>query len=165
MRTSRDTRTRLARPVRSDLRSLLPHGGVLRIVDANANRAREGLRVVEDVARFVLREPALTRRIKVLRHAVSTLLAGSLLAPETVLCCRDSRGDLGRATTFDRLRARRRFADTVLANMRRAQESLRVLEELGRLFDPVLADGFKRLRYRAYVAESDVFEVLRRKNA
>ena len=50
-----------------------PGGGVDlgRILDASANRAREGLRVIEDYVRFVLDDPGLTRRLKEVRHRLA----------------------------------------------------------------------------------------------
>src|SRR5436309_1133874 len=47
-----------------------------RILDASANRAREGLRVVEDYARFALNDPGLTRRLKEVRHRLAEALSG-----------------------------------------------------------------------------------------
>src|SRR5262249_19719989 len=62
-----------------------------RILDASANRAREGLRVVEDYVRFVLDDPFLTRRLKDVRHRLAELL--NALDSDLLLGSRDTRGD------------------------------------------------------------------------
>jgi thiamine-phosphate pyrophosphorylase len=64
-----------------------------RILDASANRAREGLRVVEDFVRFALDDPGLTRRLKEIRHRLAGALSG--LDPELLIDARDTRGDVG----------------------------------------------------------------------
>ena len=64
-----------------------------RILDASANRAREGLRVVEDYVRFVLDDPGLTRRLKEVRHRLGEAVRG--LDPELLIGSRDTRGDVG----------------------------------------------------------------------
>lgn len=138
-------------------------GRTLRIIDANANRAREGLRVVEEIMRFLLEEPELTRRLKNARHCVSVIVEACRLGPAVLLSSRASGTDLGRTPAFDLAKGRRGFEDTVLANMRRAQESLRVLEELGRLFDRKAADRFKALRFALYALEQDAFRALERR--
>ncbi len=60
-----------------------------RILDAAANRAREGLRVVEDYARFVLDDPGLTRRLKEVRHRLAEALRA--LDPEMLISARHAR--------------------------------------------------------------------------
>jgi hypothetical protein len=77
-------------PARKALRALM-----LRAMDANANRLREGLRVAEDLARFVLEDPASARRLKALRHKATASMLQLGLGRE-LLASRDSAGDLGR---------------------------------------------------------------------
>ena len=45
-----------------------------RVIDANANRAREALRVMEDLARFILDDAALTERTKAMTYWTSSLM-------------------------------------------------------------------------------------------
>ncbi len=47
-----------------------------RVLDASANRAREGLRVVEDYVRFALDDAMLTRRLKEVRHRLDQAIRG-----------------------------------------------------------------------------------------
>src|ERR1700733_6868807 len=70
------------------------NGPLLRLLDANANRAREALRVLEDYARFVLNDQALSASLKSLRHALTEAMADHL--PDAILH-RDTPGDVGTA--------------------------------------------------------------------
>lgn len=126
---------------------------VLRTLDANLNRAREGLRVCEEAARMVLEDPGLTRRCQRLRYgldACTRSLSRSVLLPG-----RDSLGDVGRPDRRGRVRPHRNVRDLVFANLRRIQEALRVLEEFTRLGKPVLTRPFGSLRFRAYALEKE----------
>jgi thiamine-phosphate pyrophosphorylase len=122
-----------------------------RILDASANRAREGLRVVEDYARFVLDDPMLTRRLKDVRHRLAGALGG--LDPELLLSARDTPGDVGThiMTATERVRTSPRALLT--ANFKRAAEALRSLEEYTKLFDEWLSGRFEVLRYDVYTLE------------
>jgi thiamine-phosphate pyrophosphorylase len=122
-----------------------------RVLDASANRASEGLRVVEDYVRFVLDDPALTRRIKEARHRLGAAIRG--LDLEALLGARDTRGDVGThiMTVSERVRENPRAVLT--ANFKRTAEALRTLEEYGKLIDPWLAGRFEVLRYDVYTLE------------
>lgn len=126
---------------------------ILRTLDANLNRAREGLRVCEEVARMVLEDSALTRRCQRIRYdldARSRSLSRSVLLP-----ARDSAGDVGRPSQRGSLRPHRNVRDLSLANLRRVQEALRVLEEFARLGSPSLARPLGTLRFRTYTLEKE----------
>jgi hypothetical protein len=75
-----------------------PSASTLRVVDANLNRAREGLRVVEDVARFVLGDEALTKRAKDLRHALSGYIRRAGFDEDRLLSARDAGHDVARVS-------------------------------------------------------------------
>ncbi len=122
--------------------------GVVRVLDAAANRAREGLRVVEDYVRFVLDDRHLTAQLKELRHALADALAG--LPVGYRLGARETLADVGTALSTENEQTRHSAAEVLTANFLRAQEGLRTLEELGKLRDPQLAAAAKQLRYRAY---------------
>jgi thiamine-phosphate pyrophosphorylase len=127
--------------------------GVLRILDANLNRSREGLRVCEDVTRFVLNSDALSRKIKSLRHGIASAMKGLPAKPARLLGSRDPRGDVGRSSRLGTEMRRSGPLDIFMANMQRAKESLRVLEEFSKLVDRASAVKFQRLRFRAYEIE------------
>lgn len=122
-----------------------------RVLDANLNRAREGLRVCEEVARLIREEPALTRRCQRLRYAVDRVAA--CLPRRRLLGARDPQGDVGRPSRRGRQRPHRAGRDLVAANLRRVQEALRVLEEFSRLEFRKASQGFGLLRFRAYSLE------------
>ena len=121
-----------------------------RIIDANFNRAKEGLRVCEDVARYIWNQKGLTKSFKDLRHDL-TQVAGTLGILKIVEG-RDVQGDVGRPSTQSEFK--RKDVDSVfLANIQRVKESLRVLEEISKLLNPTVSEGFKSLRYKVYVLE------------
>ena len=131
----------------------------MRLVDANANRAREGLRVVEDVARFLLRDEAAASELKRLRHRLTEFC--SSLAPDGgLLAERDSQGDPGRQAGFDSKQGPEDVQALVSRNMRRSEEACRVLEEVSRLIDEGLRGQFKELRYSLYDLEKSLSERL-----
>jgi ThiD2 family len=126
-------------------------GGELRLVDANLNRLREGIRVVEDICRFVLDDSVLTKKLKYIRHQAKTSLLLEALRQRDII------GDCSKDTT--KSEASRGDLNTVLiANFKRAEESSRVLEEILKLHDPTEAELFKSVRYAIYDAEKELFE-------
>lgn len=130
----------------------------LRIIDAAANRAREGLRVLEDHARFALNDAHLTQRFKQARHRLAEGVSG--LVGDEALRLRDTPRDVGTELTA-RLEARRTSdADVLRANARRVQEALRSLEEYGKRIDPWQAERFERLRYECYTLEQALLTTL-----
>ncbi len=127
----------------------------LRIIDANANRAREGLRVVEDYARFVLNDPQLSARLKAVRHALA-----HAVPPEAVLH-RDSAGDVGTAVKLPDELHRPDLAAVVVAAGKRVGEGLRAVEECLKTLDPPAAARVEAARYAFYDAERDIAFTLR----
>jgi thiamine-phosphate pyrophosphorylase len=122
-----------------------------RILDASANRAREGLRVVEDFVRFALDDPLLTRRIKEVRHRLAEALKG--LDPEILLGSRDTRGDVGTHIMTVSEQTRENPRAVLMANFKRTGEALRSLEEYGKLVDVWISGRFEVLRYDVYTLE------------
>ncbi len=123
----------------------------LRILDAAANRAREGLRVLEDYLRFALDDPHLTRRVKECRHALRGALDG--LPAEALLRSRDTQSDVGTTISTTSEIVRESPAEVARAGFKRAQEAVRSLEEFGKLLSPTAAARFERLRYELYTLE------------
>lgn len=133
----------------------LPERAVLRIIDANANRVREGLRVVEEYARFARDDAELTAALKDARHRVSTLLSAPEIATALVVA-RDAADDVGAASATPTEQARADSAAVVRANLKRVQEGLRALEEYGKLLGPEIGAGFKAVRFTTYQLEQRV---------
>lgn len=122
-----------------------------RILDASANRAREGLRVVEDYARFVLDDPGLTRRLKEARHRLAAALRGFDI--ELLINSRETKEDVGTHIMTRTEQVRENPRAVLTANFKRTQEALRTLEEYGKLVDVWLAGRFEVLRYDLYTLE------------
>jgi thiamine-phosphate pyrophosphorylase len=122
---------------------------VLRILDANANRAREALRVMEDAARFALDDANLTEQLKQLRHDLVAVLKRF----DGLEFHRDTPGDIGTSISTDAERTRISIADVVIAAGKRLGEAMRTLEEYAKLIDSNAASRIEQLRYRAYDIE------------
>lgn len=122
-----------------------------RILDASANRAREGLRVVEDYVRFTLDDPGLTRRLKDVRHRLAAALSG--IDPDLLLGSRDTPGDVGTHIMTQSERTRGNSRAVLSANFKRTAEALRSLEEYSKLVDVWISGRFEVLRYDVYTLE------------
>jgi thiamine-phosphate pyrophosphorylase len=122
---------------------------MLRLIDANLNRISEGLRLLEDVARFILNDARISAELKSLRHE---LLGEDTSLQKELLSARDSAGDVA---AFAEEETRRDDLPTILiANARRVQESLRVVEEFAKLPDIALdPEKFKKARFALYELE------------
>lgn len=120
----------------------------LRILDANANRAAEGLRTLEETARFILSAYSLTSELKDLRHQLAGVM--QRLPRADLLRHRDTAGDVGTAATTPSERSRSTIAGIVAAASSRIQQSLRCLEEYGKLIDAEFAAEIEQIRYRSY---------------
>jgi thiamine-phosphate pyrophosphorylase len=122
-----------------------------RVLDACANRAREGLRVVEDYCRFVLDDAFLSHSLKELRHDLTSALAE--LSAGLLLEARETQRDVGTELTTSAEFERGSLRDVVQANLKRMQEAFRSLEEFGKVHSPGLGLALEQLRYRAYTLE------------
>lgn len=122
---------------------------VLRILDANANRAREALRVMEEAARFRLGDETLTRSLKQARHDFGSLLRRF----DGVGFHRDTPGDVGTSIKTNQEQERASVSDVAIAAGKRLGEAVRTLEEYGKIIDPGFAAAIKSLRYRGYELE------------
>ena len=143
--------------------SRVPRDGLLRIVDANANRVREGLRVVEDYARFVCDDASLAASTKSLRHRVTAAVQCLLgeVDEQEVVRARCSAHDVGAPAngapegTADSADAS--LESVLRANLKRAQEGLRVLEEYSKLIAEGATSQFASIRFDLYRLEELVF--------
>lgn len=131
------------------------------MLDANLNRLREGLRVLEEIARFVLDDAALTAQMKELRHRV-TAAAGELPGGAAgLLQARDAGGDVGAGSWTASESTRSGVAALATANFKRGQEAARVLEEFGKLSAPNAAGEFKKIRFAMYGLEQETMQKMR----
>jgi len=129
-----------------------------RMIDANFNRAREGLRVVEDIARFVLDDKKITEKIKHLRSEI-----GEIEKRFSTIDYRNTEKDVGVELTSEIETKRGNILDIFTANIKRIQESLRVLEEAFKTIDNKISERFKTMRYEAYTLEKEIHIILKGK--
>ncbi|HMP80319.1 MAG TPA: thiamine phosphate synthase [Pirellulaceae bacterium] len=122
-----------------------------RVLDAALNRASEGLRVVEDYARMVLEDRYLTGQFKRLRHDLVGL--AQAYDPTRLIAARDTAHDVGTGIEIDSEYQRPDGARLIQANLARAQQALRTIEEYSKSFSAASAAGFERLRYDCYQLE------------
>lgn len=117
-----------------------------RLIDANLNRLREGIRVVEDIFRYVHNNKEVATKLKNLRHLARTENYYELL--ET----RDVKNDVLRESIKSE-QNRDNLNSILIANFKRAQESARVLEEFTKLTSTKDSENFKYIRYELYNLE------------
>ncbi|WP_170175801.1 thiamine-phosphate pyrophosphorylase [Sulfurimonas crateris] len=120
-----------------------------RVIDANLNRLKEGIRVVEDIVRYRDNNKDLSSKLKQLRHKAKIKETLELLKE------RDSVNDVLRTTIKSELN-RTDISAIILANFKRAQESARVLEELYKLHNAEYSENFKQIRYELYTLEKTI---------
>jgi thiamine-phosphate pyrophosphorylase len=125
---------------------------VFRILDANLNRLREALRVIEEYFRFIASQETVTVQLKQVRHSLEEFEKN--FGPSRLLASRDTGSDpfanVNRPEEMDRSSARQ----IVSGNFKRAQEASRVLEEYTKIIDPAfLSQKAKTIRFTLYTLE------------
>lgn len=123
-----------------------------RIIDVNINRVKEGLRVCEEITRFILESRVLTAEFKKVRHEISKTVE-KFPAKTRFIKDRDSLKDVGLNIHLNSEFKRKGYKDIFFANVQRIKESVRVLEEFSKLKDIHLAVRFKKIRYTIYEIE------------
>ena len=124
---------------------------IFRVIDANINRYKEGIRVVEDIYRYVYNNKQISSSLKNLRHIKLPIDIKELLST------RDSINDVLKSSTKSE-QNRESLKDIIIANLKRAQESARVLEEVFKLIDIKTSEVFKKNRYELYNIEKTIFQ-------
>jgi thiamine-phosphate pyrophosphorylase len=124
-----------------------------RVLDANFNRAVEGLRVVEEYARFVVSSPQCALQLKTLRHEIS-----SICEPYVDLWAsqRDSQEDIGTNLSTAGEYQRNGFKAIIAANLGRVGQALRSIEEYAKAVCPEIAPLIESQRYLFYDVEKNV---------
>ncbi|MBN1383655.1 MAG: thiamine-phosphate pyrophosphorylase [Elusimicrobia bacterium] len=128
------------------------NNGIYRIIDANFNRSKEGLRVVEDFVRFALDNKKLASCIKRIRHQIDKIARG--IYPKIVFS-RNSKKDVFRTVKESRKKTGRSI---VISNIKRVEESLRVLEEFSKMISATAGLKIKKVRFSVYDIEKKVVE-------
>lgn len=122
---------------------------LFRVCDANLNRLKEGIRVIEDIMRYRDNNKTLSKRLKSLRHLAR------IDEYKELLLHRDSINDVLRSTQESELN-RTDIESILAANFKRGQESSRVLEELFKLYSVQYSENFKHIRYELYDIEKEI---------
>ena len=122
--------------------------GLYRVIDANLNRLKEGIRVIEDMARYSDNNKDLSSKLKNLRHLAK------IDDIQMLLKSRDAQNDVLRPTIESEME-RSSVDSIIIANYKRAQESSRVLEEIYKVVEPELSERFKHIRYELYTLEKE----------
>jgi len=120
---------------------------LFRILDTNLDRAREGMRIVEEWCRFGLNDESTTAQLKHLRQSVARWHSADIRA------ARDTPGDTGTTLTHPQESVRSNLGDVLQVNLVRTQEALRVLEEYGKLYSAEMAAECKQMRYQLYTLD------------
>ncbi len=139
------------------------------MIDANLNRSSEGLRVLEDVARFLLNDAELSQRLRTLRH---DLAQQTKSVSVRLLSGRDARHDVGGPRSQPRepvaqMNSPKGLLDLVTANAKRVEEALRVMEEVAKLPDMnslLSSASFQQMRFALYALERDLFSKISRRD-
>jgi thiamine-phosphate pyrophosphorylase len=121
----------------------------LRLIDANLNRLREGIRVVEDIFRYIFNDKTTSSKLKSLRHL------SRLSNYDALLDTRDIKNDVLKSSTTSE-QSRENLKSILIANFKRAQESARVLEEFTKLISIQESENFKYIRYELYDLEKSI---------
>lgn len=125
---------------------------ILRILDANINRAVEGVRVVEDVLRFIYNDKNMYLQLRKIRHQLVKIFQPIY---DKLIINRDSRKDVGKKTKEKKYFTSK---EIIVSNIHRVEESLRVLEEMSKLVNIKKTLEIKMLRYKIYELEKKIFQ-------
>lgn len=140
-----DVTIQLSQPAASERHS------ALRIIDAAANRAREGVRTIEDFARFACDDRHLMSLLKDWRHDFAAAMA--TIPTHELTAARETESDVGTSVSTAAEAKRASLRDVLTANIKRVQEAVRTLEEYGKMVAVDVGSQFEQLRYRFYTIE------------
>ena len=124
----------------------------LRLIDANLNRLAEGIRVVEDIFRYILDDKSTATKLKALRHKARIDIYIDLITS------RDIKNDVLKTSTSSE-QTRSNLQSILIANFKRAEESSRVLEEFCKLLSTKDSENFKYIRYELYDIEKTIASI------
>ena len=123
-----------------------------RIIDVNLNRTAEGLRILEEISRFILNKSDFSSFLKNIRHKICQIQENDY---QNLLLARDSINDVG--LKIQNPDGRVNVESVFKANIKRVQQSLRVLEE----YDMDNSSIYEELRYQIYDFEKKMWSVLK----
>lgn len=130
---------------------------VLRVIDANLNRLREALRVIEEYFRFIHTDEDISVELKLLRHSLEEL--DNSFDLKSLLASRDTETDPFAGKNRKEELCRKDSTSILAANFKRSQEAARVLEEYSKITDmPFLSEKAKHIRFTLYALEKKLME-------
>ena len=135
-----------------------PDKRIARLIDANLDRAREGLRVIEDWCRFGIERKDLVIKLKDWRHQLG------VHHHEFYKEARSSTTDKGALLKHPAQKNRHSSKEIIFANCSRVQEALRVLEEFSRQTDPALSEAAAIIRFEIYEFEITILKANNKNN-
>lgn len=125
---------------------------IYRVLDANCNRLREALRIIEEYFRFIVNREDASIELKQLRHQLVEV--EQTLGADALLRHRDTGSDCFSDGNRPEEMSRQTITDLLRANFKRAQEAARVLEEFTKLTPaPGTSEIAKRIRFSLYQME------------
>ncbi len=127
------------------------NAAIFRILDANLDRAREGLRIIEEWCRLGLNQAELASECKDMRQTLAQWHGNQLRS------ARDTPNDVGTRLSHPNEETRSDLKQLLRANLSRVEEALRVLEEYAKLYRADMAQSCKQMRYRVYGFDSRLF--------
>ncbi|MFA5629121.1 MAG: thiamine phosphate synthase [Dehalococcoidales bacterium] len=137
-------------------------GQTLRIIDANLNRIGESLRLLEDIARLILNDATLSRQLKEMRHDLEDV---DFTFKKQLIQARQANSDVGADIKVEQQLEKRSLHTSVIANCRRIEQSLRVIEELAKTPGIELNPAdFEKARFQLYTTEKTIISKLLRKD-
>lgn len=127
---------------------------VYRVIDANLNRVSEGIRVLEDISRFVIENPKISKELRELRHHIRKSFCNDALIEN-----RNAYNDLGFKISLDSILDKKEsIEDLVAANFKRVQEGIRSIEECLKVIGYYKeSKSYENLRFIAYNLEKYFF--------
>lgn len=129
----------------------------LRILDANVNRLKEALRVIEDIVRFRDNHKFFAAALKALRHDVAKAVMTYPVSHRDLLASRNTLIDVGkRSKICDTKLSETNFNSLLVANFKRSQESCRVLEEISKMISLETSNQFQKIRFKLYDIEKKI---------
>jgi thiamine-phosphate pyrophosphorylase len=131
---------------------------VYRVLDANLNRLREALRVIEEYYRFINDRPDVCVELKTLRHGLIDV--ETVIGRDELLANRDSENDCFAGEVRPEEQDRDGLVELLAANFKRGQEASRVIEEYAKMIAPPkgveLSETAKKMRFALYTSEKDL---------
>ncbi len=134
---------------------------LFQIIDANLNRTREGLRVCEDIARFIISDKSIARSLKSIRHAATeAFLHSKRISFKKLLKTRDTKNDILKFVDFKKSK-HPDIRDIFMSNIERVKESLRTTEECSKIIDEDISRKYRSLRFEVYDIEKKAIKKIR----